>query len=244
MAVVTPNRQTYSPPILPIMGGLLDVATVIDVDSLWFDESEGIYQDLGCGVFTVRQDLCPADKTAKPTNSVVWPTGINAVGMYLIQCNPVGFDMDSAESDLRVRYTAGETIPIEMAVQPVLDAATAIPGGPVALDLAVGKLADHAARNYAGAATIVIPRWLAGRACNMQLVNGDGTTCLGNRIATTSGAAATSVTAYVIGPLVIYRTPLLVVQAHTPEQNTVLLLAERAYHIVVSCLVAKLDVAP
>lgn len=232
--VVRPQRQ--GPP-----GSILDCATVIDVDNLWTNYSEGFWDSAGCGSNTIiATPLCTQDGYEAPIQKQfpppVWSHAHTFAVYRAISCNLVGFDLTLA--DLQVAYEASEGRAVAKAIWDIYD--------PLAYDVptaggyamcAFGDLAEYTLEEYGGSPTFLLPAGMAVALQSDRVFNpsagGGYNTAIGGCIAIGAGMT----TALALGMVVILRTPVVAQEAISmnPATNEQFYLVERTYQVGVDC---------
>lgn len=244
----------------PLTGGVLSVATVIEVTDLHELMGVQAQTDACATVQEWTEDWCDMTPGApKVFDALFDETTGDPFAVYAgVACDLQR--MDESETRARNRLLMAESRSVDHHIDALLatDADVDL-GGPFPFEQAVGAAEAFAATVYGGAATLLVPRLFLPCGCANGLLsrNLDGslTTCGGSRVAPLTTPVAVPVVAetgtmYVTGSIVLFRGPINSFSVPQQVTNDVTgafsparALAERIYVPIFDCLTAKVEVS-
>jgi hypothetical protein len=219
-------------------GNLLDVADVHD-GLTWIDPND-MFTSWNC-VDVNAVDVCAADTT--PTKTFTAPTLVDGVrfAVYLGgACKPLSADTEAnIDRVFDLRESRGVEKQFETRVLGPLG--TTVSGSPVSAAHALALMENALGDQYAGIGTVHMSPLLATLLLQDQLlveVGGKFYTKLGTKVVV--GTGYTSANLYGTGDVTIYRSQQDTVDAPDTANNTINVLAERAYVVVSDCVLLKM----
>lgn len=251
-----------APPVTPIKGTLLDVATIHE-GMTWLGGTE-MFSTFNCLDMYALGDFCyPGDNTPAPftkdlDQTVDWPASSAPFGVYGgVTCRPVGFD---GFEDLKTAFQIKEHMGVEKAVMQYLgqqmggsNPSTAA----VSPKVALAMLENDAACSYTGAPTIHMSRVMASLLTESARLNLEGNalrTALGSKVAAGGGygcpnqapdgtdSAAGTEWMYASGEIVLWRGEMVAHQELNRNNNDMIALVERGWVVAVDCYVTAVKV--
>lgn len=222
------------------IGGLLDVAEVRE-GMAWMDGND-MFTSWNCNDMKTT-DVCATDQT--PAKTFIGPVVVDGTRFALYlggQCKPL---TEEVESNIDRVFDLRESRGIERAFEVAVLGTGSDVGAATSAAAALGMMENALADQYAGVGTIHMSPLVATLLLQDALLTKDGNrfyTQLGTNVVVGSGY--TSDVMYGSGDVVIYRGPKVLVDSPDMANNTVNVLAERAYVVVDDCIKLKITGIP
>ena len=219
---------------------LLDVAHVVESDSLWYTDGDGVFMSFNKGVLHyIATERCGPTTQNKVFDVPAWAKARIFAVYKGVECRPVGLDQAETDGKARAAFQAWEPRAVAQAFVAATRPDEVIVGGAPAVDIVTGfaSLADYAAANYSGRITWVVPRGVGHAMTQANMVHLDGTRLvngLGEDVVAAGGYSGGTGTPkeywiHAYGQIVLMRTPVEVFKAIDGTNNNVRVLAERSY---------------
>lgn len=261
--MVTTVSYPVAPPVTPLRGTLLDVASVSE-DFAWLDGTD-LFDSYNCMKFQADATFCaPNSKTFD--QAATWQDGIKFAVYGGVACKAVGLDMAHMESEVKRVFESGESTAVERALMEKRFIAGTTwaapvdvnPGGAVAPAVGVALLEGYAASEYVGVPTLHMPRSIASLMARQDALVWEGNvlhTKMGTAVAAGAGydfpnsgptgaaAAAGEKWLFATGGVLVGRSDSIVRQVMAHTDNDVFVLAERGYIAAVDCFTAAVRVS-
>lgn len=214
-------------------GDLLDVAEIHE--GLGWISPTGLFVSWNC-IEAQATEVCATDETpAKTFGSPEVVDGVDFAVYLGGQCKPVGADVEAEVSRV---FDLRESRAVEKRFEAlVLAPGTPVSGTPVSAAHALALMENALGDWYAGVGTVHMSPLVATLLLQNDLIVNNGGrfyTKLGTKVVVGTGYSSTFL--YGTGDVVLYRSSKILVEAPNTTDNTVNVLAERAYVAVGDCM--------